>query len=113
MGRHRTELERSGITVKTRLTQFYQGLTAGEGDHGYEYGAKTDLLVTADLHKLGLWEGFAMTVHAEYNFGNSVNGRGGTLIPVNTALNMPGIDGSDASTSRASISARTSAARFR
>ena len=37
-----------------------------------------------------------MTVHGEYNFGNSVNGRGGVLIPVNSALNFPGIEGADA-----------------
>ena len=91
-----SRLEQQGITVKPRLTQFYQGLTAGEGEHGFEYGSKADVLVTADLHKLGFWDGFSMTVHAEYNFGNSVNGRGGVLIPVNSALNFPGMDGSDA-----------------
>ena len=82
--------------MKPRLTQFYQGLAAGEGDLGYEYGGKADLLVTADLSKLGFWDGFSMTVHGEYNFGNSVNGRGGVLIPVNSALNFPGIEGADA-----------------
>ena len=95
-GGTRTSLEQQGITVKPRLTQFYQGLTSGEGEHGFEYGSKADVLVTADLHKLGFWDGLSMTVHAEYNFGNSVNGRGGVLIPVNAALNFPGMDGSDA-----------------
>ena len=88
-------MEQHGITIKPRLTQFYQGMTAGEGDHGFEYGGKADLLVSADLGKLGLWKGFSMTVHAEYNFGQSVNGRGGTIAPVNTALFFPGIEGSD------------------
>ena len=92
----RSALEQRGIRVKPRLTQFVQGLTAGEGPHGAEYGAKADLLIAADLGKLGLWNGFSMTVHAEANFGNSVNGRGGVAIPVNTALEFPGIDGSDA-----------------
>ncbi len=78
------------------MTQFYQGLAAGEGDLGYEYGGKADLLVTADLSKLGFWDGLSMTLHGEYNFGNSVNGRGGVLIPVNSALNFPGIEGADA-----------------
>jgi porin len=45
---------------------------------------------------LGLWTGVSLTVHGEYNYGDSVNGRGGTLIPVNTALQFPGIDGADA-----------------
>ncbi len=95
-GGSRTWLEERGVTIKPRLTQFYQGLSAGDGDHGYEYGGKADALFNADLHKLGLWDGFSMTVHAEYNFGNSVNGRGGVTIPVNTALEFPGVDGSDA-----------------
>ncbi|MGA8034257.1 MAG: carbohydrate porin, partial [Casimicrobiaceae bacterium] len=95
-GGSRTWLEQQGVTIKPRLTQFYQGLAAGEGEHSFEYGGKADVLVSADLHKMGLWDGFSMTVHAEYNFGNSVNGRGGVLIPVNAALNFPGMDGSDA-----------------
>jgi porin len=37
-----------------------------------------------------------LSVHAEYNFGESVNGRGGTIAPVNTALFFPGMDGADA-----------------
>jgi porin len=94
-GGGRTWLKEHGITLKPRVTQFYQGLTAGEGDHGFEYGGKADLLFNADLGKLGLWNGFSMTVHAEYNYGESVNGRGGTIAPVNTALFVPGIEGAD------------------
>jgi porin len=96
-GGGRTWLKEHGITIKPRLTQFYQGLTAGAGDHGFEYGGKADLLLNADLGKLGLWNGFSMTVHAEYNFGQSVNGSGGTIAPVNTALYFPGIEGADRS----------------
>jgi carbohydrate-selective porin OprB len=85
-------LKDRGITLKPRLTQFYQGMIAGDGDHSFEYGGKTDLLLNADLGRLGLWNGLSMTVHAEYNFGESVNGRGGTIAPVNTALQFPGCD---------------------
>ena len=31
----------------------------------------------------------------EYNMGNSINGNGGTLLPVNTGLAYPGIEGAD------------------
>ncbi len=65
------------IKLKPRLTQFYQGLAAGDGDLGFEYGAKVDLSMNADLAKLGLWKGLSMTVHPEYNFGSTVNKRGG------------------------------------
>lgn len=91
-GGGRAWLEERGVTVKPRLTQFYQGLTAGEGDHGAEYGGKADLLIDADLGRLGLWKGLSLNVHAEYNFGAAVNLRGGTLMPVNTALAFPGLD---------------------
>jgi porin len=90
-------LKEHGITLKPRLSQFYQGMTSGDGDHGFEYGGKGDILLNADLGKLGFWNGFSMTVHAEYNFGKSVNGRGGTMAPVNTALLFPGMEGADAS----------------
>jgi porin len=91
-GGGRAWLEERGVTVKPRLTQFYQGLTSGEGDHGAEYGGKADLLIDADLDKLGLWKGLSLNVHAEYNFGAAVNLRGKTLMPVNTALMFPGLD---------------------
>ena len=95
-GGSRVWLQERGIVVKPRLTQFVQGLSAGDGEHGYEYGGKADLFVAADLGKLGFWNGLSMTLQADLNFGRNVNGRGGVLIPVNAALNAPGMEGSDA-----------------
>jgi porin len=93
---HRIWLKEHGITLAPRLTQFYEGLTAGDADGDFKYGGKADLLLNADLSKLGFWNGFSVTVHAEYNFGESINGAGGTLVPVNTALVFPGMKGADA-----------------
>ena len=95
-GGSRPWLQQRGMRVDARLTQFVQGLAAGDADTGAPYGGKADLLFNADLSRMGLWDGLAMTVHAEVNFGRSVNGQGGVAIPVNTALEFPGIDGSDA-----------------
>lgn len=95
-GGGRTWLERQGVTIRPRLTQFYQGMTAGDGEHGFAYGGKLDLLLDADLGKLGLLSGLSVTVHLEYNFGRSVNGRGGVFVPVNTALEFPGMGGGEA-----------------
>jgi porin len=95
-GGARPWLKERGITLKPRLTQFYQGMVAGEGDHSFEYSGKADILLNADLSKLGLWRGLSMTVHAEDNFGQSVIGRGGAVAPENTALYFPGIEGGDA-----------------
>lgn len=95
-GRRTLLKEEYGITLAPRLTQFYQGLSAGDGDHDFEYGGKADLMLNADLSKLGFWKGLSLTVHAEYNYGESINGAGGTLVPSNTALVFPGMEGSDA-----------------
>jgi hypothetical protein len=70
-GGGRTWLKAHGFTLEPRLTQFYQGMPSGDGDHSFEYGAKTDAMFHSDFGKLGLWKGFSMTVHAEYNFGSS------------------------------------------
>ena len=82
----RTWLKEHGITFAPRLTQFYQGLAAGDGDRDFEYGGKADLMLNADLSKLGFWKGFALTVHGEYNLGESINWPGGVLEPPNTAV---------------------------
>ena len=95
-GGGRTWLKEHGVTIAPRLSQFYQGISSGDGEQGYEYGGKADLRVGLDLGRLGFWDGFSMTVQADFNFGETVNGSAGVLIPPNTALNSPGIDGADA-----------------
>jgi porin len=92
----KTWLQERGIVLMPRLTLFNQGLTSGDGDHGSEFGGKADLLFNFNLSKLGLWDGLSLTMHAEYNFGENANNRGGALLPVNTALFFPGSDGADA-----------------
>lgn len=91
----RTRLEEAGFKVRSRLSQFLQSMPAGSGKNSTLYGGKVDFMVQTDLSKLGLWNGISLTAKAEYNFGNSLNGAGGTLVPVNTALLFPGINGSD------------------
>ncbi len=95
-GGGRTWLKEQGITLKPRFSQFCQGLAGGTGKHSFQYGDKADLWLNTDLSKFGFWEGFSVTGHAEYNFGRSVNGSGGAMVPVNTALDFPGMEGRDA-----------------
>lgn len=92
----RTSLEESGISVRSRVTQFVQGLPSGQDSNGVDYGGKFDFRVNSNLSKLGTWDGLSFTVQADYNFGQSANGRGGTVVPVNTALLFPGDEGSEA-----------------
>lgn len=95
-GGGRSRLKEHGITLDPRLTWFHQGMTSGDGVNEFADGAKADLLLHADLGKSGFWDGFSLTIHAEYNLGRDVNGAGGTIMPVNTGLLFPGIEGSDA-----------------
>jgi porin len=90
-----TRLSAMGFTFKSKITQFYQGQAAGDGDPGPKYGGKADLMMRSDLSKLGFWDGLSLTVKGELNFGQSLNASGGTLIPINTALYLPGEDGAD------------------
>jgi len=48
-GGGRPWLKERGITLKPRLTQFYQGMFSGDGDHSFEYGGKADLLFDAQV----------------------------------------------------------------
>ncbi len=88
-------LKDHGITIKPRLTQFAQGIASFE-ENNFQYGGKADLWVDFYLTKLGLWKGFSLTAHAEFNFCQSVNGQGGTMVPVNAALQFPGMEGAEA-----------------
>lgn len=84
-----------GLTIQPRLTLFYQGMSSGVGPHSFEFSGKADVLFNANLGKFGLGKGLGLTVHAEQNFGNSVNLRGGGMVMVNTAMGFPGAQGGD------------------
>ncbi|MFO1089435.1 MAG: carbohydrate porin [Hyphomicrobiales bacterium] len=90
------DLKSRGIDLYGSLTQFYQGLVAGEGDQNWEYGGKVDLIGTFVGQKLGLWKGLIVNAHFEYVYGSDVNFQGdGSIFPINTALAFPTLGGYD------------------
>jgi porin len=90
------DLKSRGVDLNGSLTQFYQGLVAGEGDKTWEYGGKVDLIGTFIGQKLGLWQGLIVSAHFEYVYGNDVNFAGdGSIFPINTALAFPPLGGYD------------------
>ncbi|MFD1316438.1 hypothetical protein ACFQ39_12485 [Namhaeicola litoreus] len=91
----RTDLKENGFIFKASLTNFYQGMVNGDGNNDFEFGSKFGFTTILNGEKIGLWKGFFAIARMEYNMGQSVNGRGGTLLPVNMALYLPGIDGAD------------------
>ena len=87
----------AGFDLRLESTQFYQGLTQGDGDKSWQWGNKWDARLRLDFSKWGLWQGFSATVQGYLNQGWSVNGSGGTILFVNWALGNPGIQGTDRS----------------
>jgi len=89
-------LRDTGINLDVWVTEFGQGVLAGDGETGIQWGGKGDILATFDGEKLGLWEGLSVSVHQEVIWGEDANNRGdGSLIIVNTALAFPRMAGSD------------------
>jgi carbohydrate-selective porin OprB len=76
---HGPALREAGFDFRLEWSQFYQGMTQGEGDKTWQYGGKIDALARVDLTKLGLWNGLSVTAQYNFNYGHSVNGIGGSL----------------------------------
>ena len=91
----RPALREKGILFKAGFANYYQGMIKGEGNKDFEFGSKFGFTTIINGEKLGLWEGFFTIARMEYNMGHSVNKRGGAVLPINTALAYPGIEGAD------------------
>lgn len=82
-------LANCGVTYNVEVPQFYQGVTSGGVERGFEYGGKVDQFIIVDSTKLGLWQGMTMTTHVETRFGDDVNNQAVGLAPVNVAMLYP------------------------
>jgi porin len=86
----------AGIGLRVEWAQFYQGMVKGDGnDDDWRYGGDLNALLNVDLSKFGFWDGFSVTAQAIYNYGQNVNGYGGTLALVNLGGAFPGDEGAD------------------
>jgi porin len=85
----RSDLAEHGIDFDIRLSQYYQGVTSGGANTNGAYGGKFDYILKFDGHKLGLWEGLGMTMHAETQFGNGISGDAGAFAFPNTNMLYP------------------------
>ncbi|MGQ0455566.1 MAG: carbohydrate porin [Hyphomicrobium sp.] len=104
-------LRSRGVSTDFYFTQFYQGMTKGDGrDFGrplvssagpdnWDYGSRVDAYVRLDGQKLGLWQGLFVSLHQEWVWGDLIDAQGGTVIPVNTSLAFPTRGGHDRDTS--------------
>jgi porin len=95
-GGPKQQLRDAGIGLSVNYTEFYKGLVEGEGNHGWEFGGKTDVIANFDGGRLGLWPGLFVNVHAEFINGDNVLEQGdGSILPTNTALALPTLGGND------------------
>jgi porin len=89
-----------GLSIEGRITSVYQGALSSSGDKHWRFGGKGDLFVTLDGEKAGLWPGFSINFHQEWNFGRDANTTGaGILLPVNTVTGLPRLGGFEEDTS--------------
>jgi len=83
-----------GVDLGGGVTVFAQGGAAGTIRSPVRYGGKADVLLGLDGDRLGLfWPGLSIAAHLEQSFGLDVNGSGGAILPVNTALAFPALGG--------------------
>jgi porin len=95
-GGPKQQLREAGIDLSVNYTEFYQGLVEGKGNHGWEFGGKTDIIANFDGGRMGLWPGLYVNIHAEFINGSNVLEQGdGSILPVNTALAFPTLGGYD------------------
>jgi porin len=85
----RNDLAAKGLTFEANVTQIEQGVVSGGKNGAWEYGGRGDLTFLLDTQKLGLWPGGFFTVELEGNWSDSVNGKTGALMPVNTNQLFP------------------------
>lgn len=91
----RDSISKGGISIQPRVTFFQQNFVKGAGSNNSEFAGKADMKISINGAKIGL-KRLTLVTQIEQNFGKSLNGSGGVVIPLNTATTFPGITGSNA-----------------
>lgn len=93
-GGARTALAEKGITFDMDVTQIIQDNAHGGAStkNGFRYSGSSDMYLRLDTGKMGLWKGGHITLHAEPKWGNGVNAKAGSLMPVNFDAYLPTAD---------------------
>ena len=82
-----------GVELEFKLNQFYQGVASGGIETGSEYNGKFATGFKFDFGKLAGWQFWSAEISTETRFGGPLLGGTGTISPVNTAVIVPGADG--------------------
>ena len=91
-GGARTALADMGITFDVDVTQILQGNAHGGAStvNGIRYSGSGDVTLNIDTGKLGLWPGGSFLLNGEPHWGNGINKKVGSLVPVNLDAYKPG-----------------------
>lgn len=87
----RTELANEGITFEVDVTQIFQANARGGKDtnNGFRYSGSADYRLTFDTARMGLWPAGQLMLKGETQFGQSINGKVGSLMAVNSDALFP------------------------
>lgn len=91
-GGMRNTLVDNGINIDLGVTQFFQWNLSGGRDIGDRLAGSGDLWLNIDTGKAGLWSGGNIFLHAETYWGDSIQSKVGSLMPVNFDSMMPDND---------------------
>jgi len=92
-GGTRSHWKDKGVELEFKLNQFYQGVASGGIETGSEYNGKFVTGFKFDFGKLAGWQFWSAEIRTETRFGGPLLGGTGTISPVNTAMIVPGADG--------------------
>lgn len=84
-GGPKEQLRRLGIEADVWVTQFFQGVAAGDPNGLSRYGGKLDVFLKADAEKMGLWRGLRLNAQYEHFIGDNINNKDFALVPVSAA----------------------------
>jgi porin len=102
-GGTRSHWKDKGVEIEFKLNQFYQGVASGGIETGSEYNGKFATAFKFDFGKLAGWQFWSAEVKTETRFGGPLLGGTGTISPVNTAIIVPGADGTVFSITSANV----------
>ena len=91
----RSDWEENGVTWDIDLLQTVQGVASGGIHENYESGGSTDIILTLDTEKMGLWPGGFLKLFAEGSWGNNIIRDTGAITSSSTDALFPLIDESE------------------
>ncbi len=85
----RDRLAEGGMTLQADNASFYIGNTTGGAQREFDFGGHGDYVLTSDLGRLGIQEGFFVKLRAEHRFGETIVNDVGCFISPTLIADLP------------------------